>query len=272
MNIGLSADGLILETRLTRMFLKENQMNRDKHGIIGQIQPSSSAIRVEGGDSVNWMGHWLYLNDGKDEFFSVKRYIRTFMVSWGAWVRHPDPEMTNNGFGAHYKHPWNGCISRDQLTGILAILIQAKRRWVILQMMIHHMAWGMFFAYNNINNGDAQKKWKWPDPALVSIWAMYLRGLFGWLAWPVLCVLDFHLFFSTIHENADEDPDSISYAMRFMVSQEHTPTPTSKWAAKILDVEQLLSEIKEYWCGWRDGCEFYELTRKRFVKLGLIKE
>lgn len=68
------------------------------------------------------MGHWLYLNGGSDEYFNVDKYIDTFNVHFGAWVRHPHPDMTNNGFGAHYKNPWNGCITRDQLTGILGIL------------------------------------------------------------------------------------------------------------------------------------------------------
>jgi len=237
-------------------------VNRDRHNIIGQIQSDGS---VEGGDSVNWMGHWLYLNDGKDKFFDIDLFIKTFKVGFGAWVRHPDPEMTNSGFGAHYKNPWNGCISRDQITGILGALIQAGKKWEISQIMIHHMAWLMLFSYNNIRNGDAEKKWKWPDPMLISIWALCLRGVFGRLAWPLLCILDFHLFFSTIHENADTNPDSISYAMRLMISEKYVPTPTSKWAAKILDRKELLEELKSYWCGWRDNCEFLPLYEKKLT-------
>lgn len=150
-------------------------MNKDKYNIIGQIQPDGS---IEGGDSVNWMGHYLYLTKHKFPF------RKTFEVGFGAYVRHPDPKQTNNGFGAYYKNPWDGVISRDQLIGIIMGLMSQKDRIGMVKLTLHHALRGFLFTYNTRKNGQnpTQTKWKIPDLTFMSIWALILRG-FGPLSW-----------------------------------------------------------------------------------------
>lgn len=228
-------------------------MHRDEYNIIGQIQPNGT---VEGGDSTCWMGHWAYLTN--DPF----PYIKTFEVSFGCYVRHPYPEQTNNGFGAYYKNPWNGCISRDQLTGILLAIIRKQDKSAMLRVIAHHSLSLFLFSYNTIHNGvDPKKaKWKLPDLTLFDIWAMELRGFgkFSWIFWPILCLLDIHLLFSWIYDKYfdNQESDCINAIGKLLVSREFIPTPTSWLAAKFINKQNLTSRLKEYWCGWRDNPEF----------------
>lgn len=249
-------------------------MNRDKYGIIGQVQPEGW---IEGGDSVCWMGHWLYLNGGVDPegktVTNVDSFIKFFEVSFGAYVRHPDPEMTYNGFGAHYANPWNGCITRDQLTGILAALVVGKKYTAMLRLIVHHMAWLMLFSYANIKNGRDPKiaPWKLGDPTVFDIWATQIRGLgpVAWLLWPLLCILDLHILISTVWTNYEPDTenDVINHTAKLMIAKEHKPTPLSWLAWKLCDKKGLLRKLKLYWAGWRANPEYVELYEKKFKLL-----
>lgn len=235
-------------------------MNKDKYGIIGQIQSDGS---MEGGDSVNWMGHYVYLTD--DTF----PFLYTFEISPGAYVRHPDPDQTTNGFGSFYKNPWNGCISRDQMTGILAALIKKKQYLASLRLILHHSLRGFLFAYNNIHNGEDSKtaKWKIPDPTGPDIWAMEIRslGIFSKLLYPVLMLCDLHLLGATLYYKNKDQKDPISHAMKHIVSKNHTPTIISKLSWKLLNKKKLIREIENYWCGWRDNCEMSKLYEKELL-------
>lgn len=238
-------------------------MHRDKYGIIGQIQADGS---VEGGDSACWMGHWIYLTD--EDF----PYVETFEKGFGGYVRHPDPAQTNNGFGAHYKNPWNGCISRDQLTGIIGALIKRKEKRALLRLIIHHAAWGFLWSYNNIKNGrdPATAKWKWPDFTLMNIWASYLRGFgkLSWLAWPLLCLLDIHILGDAIYTRFwSKSDDQINHALKLFISRDYVPTPTSWLAAKLTDKNGLKQKLRRYWGGWRDSKEFIPYYERKIDEL-----
>jgi len=237
-------------------------ITKDKYGALSQIQPDGT---LEGGDSAVWTGHYLYLTGEKYPF------VETFEVKPGAYVRHPDPKMTNNGFGAYYKHPWAGCISRDQLTGIIAGLISQKKRLSLLRLIIHHGFRLFLFSYNTIDNGKDPDTaaWKFPDLTLFDIWSMYLRGfgILSFLFWPILCVLDLHLLLNTIHVNRDGDDDQINYAIKLFIAVEHVPTPTSKLSFSLLNKSSLLKKIHNYWCGWRNNCDMYYLYFNKFKEL-----
>jgi len=222
-------------------------MNFDKHGVLGQIQPDGS---IEGGDSANWYGQYIYLTQGK------RRFPKFFEVSFGAYVRHPDIDQTNNSFGAYYINPWAGCISRDQLTGILAALIGQKEYLASLRLILHHACWLFLFAYNTITNGQVPRttKWKWPDVTLLNIWALELRafGWFSWLFYPLLLIFDLHDFVNTIIHRFKIKKDPISYAMRLIICRENVPTLISLLSWVICDKDKLIKEIETYWGGWRD--------------------
>lgn len=229
-------------------------MNRDSDNIIGQIQPDGS---IEGGDSACWMGHWLYLSREKFPYTSV------FSTGFGAFVRHPEKERTNNGFGAYYSHPWDGVISRDQLTGILAGVIAEKKRWMALKIILHHACWLWLFSYNTRKNGADPKKtaWKWPDLTGPDMWALEIRALgsISWLLWPVLLVLDLYIVLATIFDFFHDSKDPINFVIRLIIGVEHTPTLFSLLAFKIANKDKLILELNDYWCGWRDGCDIVPL-------------
>lgn len=264
--------------------MKYEDLTLDKYGFIGHQQ---SPDFVEGGDSVNYMGHYIYLSDDRDKLPLVENYE----VKFGAWVRHPHADQTNNGFGAHYKNPWNGCISRDQYTGILAAMIAKQDRWALCRALLHHSTRLFCFTYNTIHNGDSPDGYKFnliklfynpnredhyyklPDLSLFDIWAMYIRGMgkLGWLLWPVLCVLDLHMLLNTLYFNyISEDTDVISFAMKSIVQREHMPTPVSMLSWKLLDAKKLLTFINHYWCSNVRGgnCEMYGLYEKKLKELG----
>lgn len=239
----------------------------DQYGVMGQLQDDGS---VEGGDAVNWTGHLIYFSDVQPTWNRDYDQLRFFNCSFGAFVRHPDAANTYNGFGAYYRNPWDGVISRDQLTGIIGGVIRSKDAGLLLKMILHHMCWLMLFAYNTRINGQNPEKsrWKWPDLTLFDIWSMYLRGfgVISLLFYPILMILDLHLLINTILVNKSEEDDKISYAMKLCVSVEFTPTIVSLIAREIVDGDKLLGSIKRYWSGWRQQPEmpqYYEATFKR---------
>ena len=243
---------------------------KDENGIIVQPQPDGS---YDGGDSVNWMGHYIYLTEDKDNF----PFVDTFEVGRGGYVRHPYPKKSFHGFGAYYKNPWDGVISRDQYTGILAGLIAKGDGRAILRALGHHALRLFLFSYNTIPNGVDPKtaKKKLPDLTLFDIWAMELRALasaYSWLKpiiWPVLCVLDLHMLVSTIFVNSAlyKDEDVISYLIKLFVTLDHVRTPVGSLMARILNRNKMILFVTKYWCGWRRNCDMAKLYQERIIKL-----
>jgi len=241
-------------------------MNIDKYGIIGQIQDDGS---IEGGDSACWVGHYVYLT-GIDV-----NYIGVFEKGFGGYVRHPHPESTNNGFGAYYKNPWNGCISRDQLTGVLLAVIKTKSYFAMARVILNHCCRLMLFSYNTIINGrdPATAKWKLPDLTLFDIWAMMIRGLgpVAWLLYPVLCVLDVHMLLAALYDKFfdNEETDCINFVGKLLCSLEYAPTPISWLTKKLVNRANIISRLKGYWCGWRGSPEFIPLYESKFDEVRL---
>ena len=249
------------QTPANLTYMNDN-ITKDKHGIVGQIQKDGS---VEGGDSANYMGHYVFLTH------SDFPYAKAFEVAFGAYVRHPDPKMTNNGFGAYYKNPWNGCISRDQLTGILLALIRQQDHKAMARLIAHNMATFGIFTYNTIHNGEDpnKAKWKFPD-TMLSLWGLQLRG-FGWASWlfyPILTILDLHLLAGVILDRYVKlaDHDVINFTGRLLASKEFVPTPTSMLAAKLVDQDDYNKRMKRAWCGWRDNCGMAKLLAEAMKK------
>jgi len=186
-------------------------------------------------------------------------YCLVFGTGFGAFVRHPVPELTNGGFGAYYHNPWDGVISRDQLTGILAGLIAQKKRWDAFKLILHHMCWLMLFSYNTRKNGafPASTPWKWPDFTGPDIWALEIRALgpWGWPLYPLLCVFDLHTIFNTLVHRWMKKNDPINFAMKIIIGKNNTATPVSLLAFSMVNKDKLIRELRDYWCEWRDGCD-----------------
>jgi len=271
-------------------------MHRDQLGIIGQIQPPGSKIKVEGGDSLAWHSHWIYLNDGKDpDGITVKDAADVFQffspdyLFDGALLRHPIAEFTNNGFGAYYSNPWSGCVSRDQITNALALAIQSGRKDIMLRIIKHSSKRLFLTTYNTILNGrnpnetklslskffsnpNNENYYKFPDPTGPDIWAMMIRGLGVWayLLYPLLFLFDFHMVLNALYNNYldKENDDQINQVTKLVVGLEYVPTPFSWLAWKISDKSLLLEQLTRYWSGFRDSPEYLPLYRKKFKELG----
>lgn len=233
-------------------------MNIGEFGELGQLQSDGT---IEMGDSANWTGHHIYLTDVDFP------YVEFYEKHCGGYVRHPFPETTKNGFGSFYDNPWAGCISRDQLTGIIAALISLKEYKAMLRLIFNHSLRGFLFAYNTIHNGADPRTagWKFPDLTLLDIWAHELRGL-GWISWlfyPVLMIFDLQMLASTIVNNNRFRLDPISYAIKLIVSKEHVPTVISLLSWKLCDKKKLIEDIDRYWSGWRAQPFMVELYSAR---------
>lgn len=226
--------------------------------------------KIECGDAAAWTGPAIYL--GKNVLRKVS-FEDFFSVGFGAYVRHPFAARTDNGFGAYYKNPWDGCISRDQLTGILLATIGEKNYLGGLKIVIHHLAWLMLFTYNTRSNGKdpSMTPWKWPDPTGPDIWAMEIRAMGPWAAiplWPLLCVFDLHTLVNGIFDRFSKNDDVISFAAKYMTTLYNYPTITSLFVYLVVDRKSMLKRLKEYWCGWRSQPEMYQLY---WNKLGSAK-
>jgi len=227
-------------------------IHKDENGAIGQIQRDGS---IEMGDSVNWTGHYVYLTNNKDKL----PFVDFFEIKPGAYVRHPDPKTTAFGFGSFYHNPWDGCISRDQMTGIIAALIAQKEKMAMLRLLLHHALRLFLFSYNTIQNGTNPKtaKRRFPDLSLFDMMSLILRGFgpFSILFYPLLCIFDIHLLLSTLFFNSkyDKDPDSISFALRLFIITDHLKTPIGHLTSKILNKQKLKGFMHAYWDGWRQN-------------------
>lgn len=224
-------------------------MHRDKWGVPGQIQSDGS---IEGGDSVNWLGHLIFLGGGEDSNnWTAERYVDLFEAKFGGWVRHFDPAQTENEFGAFYGGPYDGVISRDQLTGILGALIAGKQRLAAVRLILNHALRLFLFSYNTIVNGDDPKTAdrKWPDFTGPDIWAMMIRALgpAGVVLYPLLVVLDLHLLGNVLINKFYKNEDPISFAMKCMATFNYLPTPVGYLAKRLLNKEKLTKELFNYW-------------------------
>lgn len=225
----------------------------DKYGCLSQVQPDGS---LEGGDSACWTGHLCYLTP------YVFPYVDFFELAPGAWVRHPKLDQTNNGFGAYYMHAWDGVMSRDQLTGVVAGIISAKDQKAALRLVLHHALRGFLFAYNTRKNGAVPRDtpWQVPDLTLFDFWAIELRmfGKKSWLFWPVLCVLDLHTLMGVMYEPFSKDIDVINLLMKVFISTDQVQTPTSWLAKKLVDKGDMITKVTKYWDSWRKQPEMVE--------------
>lgn len=244
-------------------------IHRDRYGIIGQVQPAGSPIEVEGGDSVNWTGHYIYLT-GKGDLKQFRAHQGGKMVD-GAYVRHPVHSSTFNEFGAYYQGTWDGVISRDQYTGILLGLLKLGCTKCAKKAVKHHAKRGFLFAYNTRINGQNpwQSKWKMPDFTGPDIWALEIRALRlpDAVALPLLTVLDLHVLVNSLTLRMSKKDDVISHVGKLVASLEYQPTVTSKLTWKLTNRLDLVDRLFTYWTGWRQQYGMYKLYYKKLTGL-----
>lgn len=234
----------------------------DKYGVLAMKQQDGF---LEGGDSLAWTGHYEYFNPvnfleekreylkpvGDSDTLEPCGFFEFFSVNSKGWAftRHPVPKSTfHNGFGAYYKNPWDGIISRDQLTGPLCFAVKTKKFKQCFKILIHAMAWFCLFTYNTRNNNPVKNGpgWKLPDFTGPDIWSFYLRGTLGWFSVLPNIFFDLHGLLSSIHYNIVPSNDNINFAIKSVCARECYPTPLSLLSWKIINKEKLKREYRVY--------------------------
>lgn len=239
-----------------------NKLHFDQHGLLGQPYPQG----IEGGDSASWTGLYVYItNDNTINYDQLE-------VGFGAYVRHPVHHPILNRFGSYYSNPYDGVISRDQLTGIILARIAQKNRLALLRIIAHHGLRLFLFSYNTRKNGvePSTAPWKVPDFTGPDIWSLYLRGfgILSWIFFPLLCILDLHTLLNALYITyiKKEDEHLLNFTAKLLCSLEHVPTPISLLTAKVVSIEQIELAMVKYWCGWRDNCKMANLFMAKVEK------
>ena len=240
-------------------------VHTDQYGIIGHAYHGQGG--VEGGDSACWNGHYNYFSPVKD---GVK-YVDTFEVKYGAYVRHPVPHDTFNRFGWFYKNPWDGNTSRDQLTGVLLGIIDEKNYGAMLRYFLHSALRLFIFAYNTRKNGETPEDtpWKMPDFLGPNMWQMMIRGMgpLGIILYPLLIIFDLQLLVDVFLINKTDKDDVINFIGRLSVARDILPTPVGWLAVRLLKKDHVKSLVERYWVGWRDNPGMYDLHAQAIERL-----
>jgi len=259
-------------------------VKRDSRGLVGQPDiyfPDG----IEGGDSLNWTAHYLYLkeSDFRNEKYEylpdthlLNEYINHFESKEypGLYVRHPNPWQSKHGFASYCEGNWKGVESRDQKTGKLCLFVKAKAKKELKRCLIQHLKRGMIFANNTIHNGDDPtdydkdyayrnstklKRHKLPDITGPDVWALYIRGFRAYWLYPLLCVFDLHLLIGAISVGFSKDTDIISHVLKVITARDVMPTPFGWLASKVSTALDINIKLQKYWSGWRRQPGMYEL-------------
>ncbi len=248
--------------------------------IIGQPgYPVDHNGGIDGGDSINRMGHYHFLIEAnKDikndlaeledlpdrtiEHFNKKMALFECPNSKGNYRRHP-----TNGWASFCNGTYDGVMSRDQSIPTVISLGYTKNYKRLTMFFLRHLMRGLLFTTNtrkNAPNPEEFKKKKRPDFTGPKSWALYLRGfpILGYMLYPLLCVLDlFLLAGSIVWLFRRQDKDIINHTAILIFSRLRVPTPISWLASKILSKEYVLDKLTSYWCDWRKSCYFVDLYR-----------
>lgn len=229
-----------------------------------QIQDDGS---IDCGDCVNWLGNYIYLTGKK------LGYIGFFEVSPGAYVRHPHRHKTNYGFGSYYNGIWDGCITRDQLTGIIAALIALENEKAIARLIYNHRQRGYLFSYSRVKRGEdiRDNVRRFPDVTGPETWQMLIRASkkTGFMARLGLYICDIWMLLATIFDKYSDNEDNITFLVQAMVSYEHGSTYISRFSKRIVSLAQQKDKLERYWCQWRNKPWMVELYIKKLKSLGV---
>lgn len=242
--------------------LKATIIKKDGAGIVGQPK-QGYPDGIEGGDSLNWQGHYYFLRNFPNKRLLAAAYVADFESPRfpGLYVRHPNPKATKHGFGAYCEGNFRGCESRDQMTGKLCFLSLVGPSKALLRTFKQHLCRGLLFANNTIRNGEDPRNHrpKLPDLTGPDIWSLYIRGFRLWPLYPLLIIFDLHLFLTAVLQNFKKDPDIISHVIKVLTAQTILPTPLGWLAAKVLSQEHVLTKLLKYWGGFRQQPGMYQL-------------
>ena len=237
-------------------------LTTDEHGNLMQLQRGE----LEGGDSLNWTGHKCLIEFLLTGNRTPARTLAFFSNNGTGLVRYPNPSMTNNGFGAYHEDAWNGCISRDQLTGAYLMLLATDKstalgKLVTRAFIVEHSRRFFMFANNVISNGDDPKSFKkkfFRDITGLDIAALRYRYTLNQQnksTWnPLLCFMDLQMLVNAIliRTFRRKETDLVSFTGKLIASMAFSQTPVASLTWKITDKDHLKRSASIYWNEQRD--------------------
>jgi hypothetical protein len=271
----------------------------DKRGIIGQPDyPKQHNGGIDGGDSINRMGHYHFLieankkignNIGERENLPSRTYVEYEVQlnefecpkSKGNYRRHP--EVTKFGIAYYCNGTYDGVMSRDQSIPLVISLIVMGMYKRLGMYFLRHLMRGLLFTTNTRINALSLKTKKLPDFTGPEFWALYIRSnpITGILLYPLLCLFDLETLLGSIVRRNQKlidgkkiNDDVINHLTVCIFGAMNYPTPVMWLANKVNNYNDLLEKLK-YYCGadernlWRKipfFVDLYEPLMARYMK------
>ena len=232
-------------------------LTTDKHGNLMQLQRG----KLEGGDSIGWTGQNWFLRFIL--FGECRKYkdAEFFKKPGGGYVRYPDPNMTNNGFGAYWENYRMGCISRDMFTnfcvGLIAVGRSIRGQETVDEAIKEHGRRFYVQTNNVIRNGQdpyADPTRKWADFTGPDVWALIIRASYKHASMPMivrcyLCLLDTQMLINVglLYTIRREETDLVSFTSKLLSSVVIKPTLVSRLTWWIAPKQRLKDAAQIYW-------------------------
>jgi len=283
------------------MILRDQVLaSMDNYQIIGQQDyPKDHNNGIDGGDSINRMGHYHFLIEankkiGNDIAERENLPSRTFCEydeqlnlfecqnSKGNYRRHP--EETKFGIAYYCNGTYDGVMSRDQSIPLVVSLIFMGMHKRLRMYFLRHLMRGLLFTTNTRMNAMSLKTKKLPDFTGPEFWALYIRSnpVTGILLYPLLCLFDIETLIGSIirrlqplkSKNGTINDDVINHLIICINGAMRYPTPIIWLANRINSYDNLLEKLKFY-CGaaeenkWRKISFFvdlYEPLMRKYIK------
>lgn len=271
----------------------------DSYGIIGQSgYPKDHNDGIDGGDSINRMGHYHFLieankrigNDiGEKENLPSRSFIEYEVQldnfecykSKGNYRRHP--VKTEKGIAWYCNGTYDGVMSRDQSIPLVISLAFMKMYKRLGMYFLRHLMRGLLFTTNTRPNANYLKPKKFPDFTGPEFWALYLRSnlVTAVLFYPLLCLFDLETLLGSvirrfqplISKKGKVNDDVINHLTVCIYGRLKYPTPTIWLACKINSYQDMMEKLKYYWGdhpkhNWRQSPYFvnlYEPLVRKFM-------
>lgn len=278
------------------MTLREQVLkSMDLYGIIGQQgYPTEHNGGIDGGDSINRMGHYHFLIEankkiGNDIAERENLPSRTYCDydeqlnlfecknSKGNYRRHP--EQTRFGIAYYCNGTYDGVMSRDQSIPLVISLIVMGMYKRLFLYFLRHLMRGLLFTTNTRKNDVVLNKKKLPDFTGPEFLGLYIRSnsITAILLYPLLCIFDLETLIGSLirrYQTIEQSDDVINHLAICIFQAQNYPTPISYMALKLNKYDDMLKKLK-YYCGaseenkWRKipfYVDLYEPLMAKYIK------
>lgn len=258
--------------------------------IIGQQDyPIEHNGGIDGGDSINRMGHYHFLIDANKKIGNdiaerqelPSRYVGSYEEqlklfecpnSKGNYRRHP--VKTRHGIADYCKGTYDGVMSRDQTTPLLISFVVLGMYKRLGMYFLRHLMRLLLFTTNTRKNDIVLNKKKLPDLTGPEFWGIYIRSnpVTAILLYPLLCIFDLETLIGSVirrNQSVEKDDDVINHLTMCIFQAQNYPTPISYIARKINKYDDMMAKLKSYCSGWRKipfFVDLYEPLVSKYIK------